>query len=174
MRMLLRFFILFLAISPAQAISGPTDTSLGTKMALAQQLLMVTHHAELLRATYSKQMKLRWTICRDGVCQADLDAAIDRAMSLTIKSYEAGVAATLAVRLSEDDLRAALAFSKSKPGQAFSRAELDASDDLAGLGHGLALNTSIEISRLFCAGRHDVCTKAQLDPMHLKSQYPTK
>ena len=156
----LRLYVVLLtiALSPAAVAQGESPADVKTQ--LAQQFLAISGHGDAVRGAWLKQLELTWTFCKTEPCQKDLDAEISRILPALIAQHEHDYAGLLAARLSEADLRAAIAFAQSPAGQAVSRAELDASGELGALGHRFAVAARAEIARTFCSTHADVCRPA--------------
>jgi hypothetical protein len=138
--------------------AAPQTSEAAEKVALATKYLELTHYGERLNRSWSQQLKLSWSICRDSRCQADLDHDIEVVINAREPAREALTARLLASKVSRDDLRAALSFLQTPSGQAFNRAVLDMNDQLTLDTHKEEVAVVAAVSKLICSQHAEICT----------------
>lgn len=149
-----------IGVLPAPSTAeGPVQSDV--KFKLAREYATLMHRSEIIRDAWSRQLKLSWPICRTTQCQRDLGKAIDDSVAKRVGPYEDKYAALLASRLSEADLRAAVAFAKSAQGQALARAQVSASAEIGDLGHDVSVAVQVDVSKAFCPRHADICRPGQ-------------
>lgn len=157
MRALLRVSALIVAMASSLPATAQVAPSAEPKQKLAERYFTLTHHGDVVRRTYEKQLRLAWSFCKDAKCQSDLERAIGEILPEMIGKYEEQLSKLYAERMSEDDLQAAIAFADSRQGQALIRTQESITDEMGALGHNLMMASYLGISAKFCPEHPDIC-----------------
>ncbi|MEG3147115.1 DUF2059 domain-containing protein [Sphingomonas sp. RT2P30] len=161
------FLITMAALAAPSAYGQDTaDAGMNRRLALSQQYENLVHREKRLDEVYARQLKLVWDACADDPCRAALNQAIAKAIGETSPGQERAIVRLMASRLTEEQLRAAIAFAQSPQGVAIIAAEADMSTDLAKIAHDFASGTTASVRRSFCSAQPEACARvyARLAP----------
>lgn len=153
--------LLISATSLVLVAASPASSTSPEALSLAQRIVEVSHHQQLTRDTYAKELRGAMTFCKaDQTCQVDLDRAIMRAASEVSDKYAASMTQILARKLTTTQLQAALKFYQSPDGQAIVAAESQWSDEMAQIGLASMAHAQKVISESFCPSHPEICANA--------------
>ena len=151
------FLNLVLASAFVATSAHGQDAGMQRRMVLAERYLAVTHKEERLRNVITRGARLTWNTCADDACRSALDKAIESAVNEDVPAIDHAYAQLIAVRLTEDDLNAAISFAQSPHGQAILAAEATMDDDFVKVLQPFAVKTSESIRKAFCATQQQAC-----------------
>jgi len=137
------------------------DAGLAVRLELADQYFALSHREELVRAIYEKQLEAAIAVCRNKPCQADLDRDIKIAAAESARRYMQGFRMLFSERLTERELRAAIAFANSPDGRAVTRAMDSMTGDIGQIGHTISADAYTSISRRFCPSHPTICVSSR-------------
>lgn len=133
------------------------DAGMNRRLVLSQQYEDLVHREKRLDDVYARQLRLAWDECTDDTCRSALNQAIAKAISETSPDQERAIVRLVASRLTEEQLRAAIAFAQSPQGRAIIAAEADMSADLSKIAHDFSSGTNASVRRSFCSAEPEAC-----------------
>lgn len=147
-----------LAVSSAYA-QDTADAGMTRRLLLSQQYENLVHREKHLEDVYARQLRLTWDGCTDDACRSTLNQAIAKAIGENSPDQEKAIVNLLASRLTEEELRAAIAFAQSSQGQAIIAAEAEMSDDLGKIAHDFSKGANASVHQSFCAAQPEACSR---------------
>lgn len=155
-----------LMMAAAAQVAG-VDPALQRRIALARQYEALTHREQRTTDIAVRQLTLAWqpiANCRDPACTTALGRDIGQAVQAAEPALEQATTALMAAHLTEEQLQAAIAFTRSPEGQAIVAAEDEIGGDVAEIGHRFATAVNTSVFRAFCVDGGRPCTRGTARP----------
>lgn len=161
MRKVIATLVISNLISPT-AIAQRSEAHLQDRIALAKEYSELTYLKKITQDTSIKETRLAWRAagaCSESECWEILDKSIIDAVERAYVEYENSIVQLIASKLSRDQLRETLKFSRSPAGRALASINQEMTGDFADINHAFTLRTSEDIYRSFCAQRPKECAQ---------------
>ena len=160
-------FLIGLMLAATPVATRPAANEAGAavqrRIALSQQYANLTHRQALTEDVVIRQLKITWesaNLCNDEKCRTLLDEDIRASVRDAMPAYNNAAVHLLANRLTEGELKAAIAFAQSPAGQAIMAAEEAMTEELARIGLDFSKSANDGVYRSFCSQEAAACSRA--------------
>jgi hypothetical protein len=160
-------FLIGLMLAATSVASGAAvneaDAAMQRRLALSKQYADLTHRQALTEDVVIRQLKMTWesaNLCNDEKCKTLLDEDIRTSVRDAMPAYNSAAVHLIADRLTEGQLKAAVAFVQSPDGQAIMATENAMAEELARIGHDFSKSANDGVYRSFCSQEAAACSRA--------------